>query len=285
MRLTLLLGLFVLSACSSSEGTGTNEPEAVSDIFSMTRRPDGLFDVHCRDGRFEVASAEQILANAVCNAGGGPVGAALRVQYACDSSSRLEIRTLRFDGTEAVERIPFSFTSSCQSTASKLTAARAQIARPTFFAVCDDGSTLQRFAVSASGGLNRISPTPYSFSSSCTREMDRTNGPIASVFGEVARVDYTCSDNNALEVRVIGGAATESKTVIPYSFASTCTSTAETMRRARTDIATVSAMGICDDQNTLRRFSITPSGKLTDLGSTPLSFASECRRAMDEANR
>jgi hypothetical protein len=143
MRLTLVLGLFVLAACSSSEGTGTSDPELVEDIVSMTKRPDGLFDVRCRDGRLEIASADQIRANQVCNGGGSPVGTALRVQYACDGSSRLEIRALRGDGTEAVERVPFSFSSECQSAATKLNASRSQITRPTFVAVCDNTSTLQ----------------------------------------------------------------------------------------------------------------------------------------------
>jgi hypothetical protein len=284
MRLTFLLLGLVVACSSSSEDVDSTESNLVEDIASMTRRPDGLFDIRCRDGRFEVASAEQIRANAVCNGGGSPVGAGLRVQYACNGS-QLEMRTLRFDGTEAVERIPFSFVSQCQTTASKLSEARAQITRPTFIGVCDIGSTLLRFAVSPTSGLNRISATPYGFASECQREMDRTNGPMNPLFGEVARVDYTCAQFSALEVRVIGGAATESKTVIPFSFASECTRSAELMRPIRSDISGVVSMGICDQNAVLHRFSITPSGKLTDLGITPLGFASECLRAMAEANR
>jgi hypothetical protein len=166
MRLTVLLRLFVATipaaaACGSGgEGTGTSEPELVEDIVSMTKRPGGLFDVRCRDGRFEIASADQIRANQVCNGGGPPVGTALRVRYACDGSSQLEIRALRGNGTEAVERVPFSFSSQCRNATSSLSATRSQITRPTFVAVCDNKSTLQRFAVSPTNGLSRISPTP-----------------------------------------------------------------------------------------------------------------------------
>jgi hypothetical protein len=70
-----------LGACSTSTSTGTAPHERaalgiatsalVSDIRSMTQRPDGQFDVICKSGAIQVASVNDIVANRVCTGGGG----------------------------------------------------------------------------------------------------------------------------------------------------------------------------------------------------------------------
>src|SRR5262245_12830988 len=53
-------------ACVSADGVDRLEPEQISDAESMTRRPDGRFDVVCRDGRREIVNALGISLNTVC---------------------------------------------------------------------------------------------------------------------------------------------------------------------------------------------------------------------------
>lgn len=58
----LLLGLY---ACGDG-ATQVSADKAINDVFSMSKRNDGLFDVVCRDGHREVVAAVQIQANNVC---------------------------------------------------------------------------------------------------------------------------------------------------------------------------------------------------------------------------
>jgi len=284
MRRLLGLAFLGVVGCADRAEVASQDADLVDDIASMTRRPDGLFDVRCRDGRREVVSSAQILANDVCNGGAPGPTTTLRVRYACDGASNLEMRVLAPDGTENVERVAFTFASDCRETAARLTRARAEVTRPTFIGVCDAETKLQRFAASPSAGLRRITETPFSFQSDCRSEADRTNEPVTAIAGEVARVDYTCRDAT-LEMRVIGGAAEEGRADIPFSFRSDCTDTARQLRPLRTDVRTTSVLAICDEDAKLHRFSITPSGRLNNLGVTPFSFQSDCRRAMAEANQ
>ncbi len=59
-----------LAACASApdDDTGaSSESPLISDASSLIQRPDGRFDVVCKDGSREVVTAEQIAANEVCN--------------------------------------------------------------------------------------------------------------------------------------------------------------------------------------------------------------------------
>jgi hypothetical protein len=68
---TTTLGLVGLPGCGASvEETRTGGAELVTDVESMHRRTDGLFDVVCRDGRREVVTAADVLADRVCGSGG-----------------------------------------------------------------------------------------------------------------------------------------------------------------------------------------------------------------------
>src|SRR5688572_31165897 len=60
---------FLVGACavSQTEDVRSDEAGLVSDATSMVRRPDGRWDVRCRNGRHEVVTSEQITANDVCN--------------------------------------------------------------------------------------------------------------------------------------------------------------------------------------------------------------------------
>ena len=71
-------GLGFSSVSSSVFGLGVQnktEPgigiESLSDVSSMVRLADGTFQVSCRDGRSEIRSEADILANRVCQGGGG----------------------------------------------------------------------------------------------------------------------------------------------------------------------------------------------------------------------
>jgi hypothetical protein len=82
MKPTTSLVLLVLVAaasqvaCSQPVGiAGAGSEAAITDLASVTARPDGQFDVVCKDGRKEIDTAEDIQANAVCVAvaSSGPV--------------------------------------------------------------------------------------------------------------------------------------------------------------------------------------------------------------------
>lgn len=78
MKLLAFASLLALTAavgCSSaSEGTGSSEDFATSDIDRMFRRPDGTFDVVCTNGTSEQGvTAERLRSNQLC--GGGPAPA------------------------------------------------------------------------------------------------------------------------------------------------------------------------------------------------------------------
>ena len=63
-------GSLVVS-CGSRDDKSS--PKAVEDIVSVQRRDDGSFDVICRNGSRQVASAEEIRNNAVCGTAPSPV--------------------------------------------------------------------------------------------------------------------------------------------------------------------------------------------------------------------
>lgn len=60
-----------LAACSSApaddQAVNGGEDALVSDAASMTQRPDGTWDVVCKDGRHEVVTVAEIVADKVCN--------------------------------------------------------------------------------------------------------------------------------------------------------------------------------------------------------------------------
>ena len=70
-KIFLLIGL-AITGCSDSREI--SESKDVSDIQSMSLRPDGQYDVRCRDGRLEVRSAQDIRSGVVCETGGGGGG-------------------------------------------------------------------------------------------------------------------------------------------------------------------------------------------------------------------
>ncbi len=88
------IAISVVACGSSAEGeaTGSAQQEQISDIGSMTQRPDGQFDVVCKNGATEVVTATQIAQNQVCRGGStGGGGSANRVilygsKDSCDSS-------------------------------------------------------------------------------------------------------------------------------------------------------------------------------------------------------
>lgn len=55
------------SAASAGDDATPSESPLISDASSFTQRSDGRFDVRCRDGRTEIASAAQIQNGEVCN--------------------------------------------------------------------------------------------------------------------------------------------------------------------------------------------------------------------------
>src|SRR5687767_13090365 len=83
LGVTVLVGALVVGcAFDSAESVGTAASQATGDIASMTRRPDGNYDVVCADGRHEVASVAQIQDNTVCSGGSsGGAGACFTNAY------------------------------------------------------------------------------------------------------------------------------------------------------------------------------------------------------------
>ena len=65
----------ISSSALAAGGHDKTEPpisvESLSDVSSMVRLADGTFQVSCRDGRSEIRSEADILANRVCLGGGG----------------------------------------------------------------------------------------------------------------------------------------------------------------------------------------------------------------------
>jgi hypothetical protein len=85
-----LFAALTFVACSSRRVTDSTETSAlVSDIRSMIQRPDGQFDVICKNGVTQVASASEVVANRVCigtGAGSGDVVLYGRSDVCADSS-------------------------------------------------------------------------------------------------------------------------------------------------------------------------------------------------------
>jgi hypothetical protein len=68
MRSAFLAAPLLIIACSASpDSIGASESAQISDIVSIKGRPDGLFDVVCKDGRHEVANEAEIHANTICS--------------------------------------------------------------------------------------------------------------------------------------------------------------------------------------------------------------------------
>jgi len=68
--ITFALGSLCISAVActsvSTEDVGTANQAQITDVRSMTQRPDGKFDVICNDGRIQIVAAADLLANRVC---------------------------------------------------------------------------------------------------------------------------------------------------------------------------------------------------------------------------
>jgi hypothetical protein len=67
-RTSLWVVPFTVLACAApaNEDVEVQESPVIENATSIVRRPDGLFDVTCEDGRTEVVSADQIRSNEVC---------------------------------------------------------------------------------------------------------------------------------------------------------------------------------------------------------------------------
>ena len=67
-RIVALVLLAIAFGCSNAESP--SQPRDVQDISSMSLRVDGLYNVTCRDGHFEVRSAAEVRNGSVCDIGG-----------------------------------------------------------------------------------------------------------------------------------------------------------------------------------------------------------------------
>lgn len=99
----------------------TEQPSAakeVDDIQSMSKRPDGQYDVRCQDGRFEVRSASEIRSGNVCRSGGGN-SSLICVAKDNDGRDPWILATLNVNGTVTrLQGTQFSTIDQCrQSTA------------------------------------------------------------------------------------------------------------------------------------------------------------------------
>ena len=100
----LLAGLAVASlvACSSASVDGAargDENDLVADAASMNHRPDGNWDVVCKDGRQEVATTADILADKVC--GGLPPQVCIAQCSSRHSNGNCETQAADFCGPAA----------------------------------------------------------------------------------------------------------------------------------------------------------------------------------------
>lgn len=66
MKLRLILATLLLSACGAPEASDSSETAALGDAQRIDQRPDGKYDVLCRDGRREVVTAADLQQNNVC---------------------------------------------------------------------------------------------------------------------------------------------------------------------------------------------------------------------------
>lgn len=87
-KVILIFFSLIFSACGQQASTDHSQTKDVSDIQSMSRRPDGLYDVRCQDGRLEVRSANEIRSGNVCNNGGGGGGTGSLLCVARDNDGR-----------------------------------------------------------------------------------------------------------------------------------------------------------------------------------------------------
>jgi hypothetical protein len=87
-------GVLALACSSSTEApAGAVEQEAIEDVETILRLPDGRFDVRCRDGRREVVTADDLRADRVCRSGG--LGGGVLLYGRSDSCSGSPIAAVR----------------------------------------------------------------------------------------------------------------------------------------------------------------------------------------------
>lgn len=64
MKIIVFGFVFLISACGVKQSS--SKTKDIQDIYSMMARPDGLFDVKCRNGAIEVRTVTQIRLGQVC---------------------------------------------------------------------------------------------------------------------------------------------------------------------------------------------------------------------------
>lgn len=186
-KITVLLA-FILSGCSGSPSSGS-ATLAVEDATSIVARGDGTFSVQCRDGRQEIATADDIRANRICSS--GPTGPTELICVARDNDNAAPWVLARFTDTGAIIKIQgvsFRTLTSCQQTLRD----GIFVGWTTYICIArdnDDAAPWIRASIT-NGAVTRQTSTSYSTYDQCRQA---TGG--GRVFGNVS-VSCAARDND-----------------------------------------------------------------------------------------
>lgn len=268
--------LMVTSACGQNEAP--SQIEDVEDIISMQARADGNFDVVCRDGRREVASAADIRANRVCRGGGDGQNGDLMC-IARDNDGRDPWILGRMTSTGSIVRVSgpvFSTLIQCQQSLRS----GVYIGSSTMICIARDNDGRAPWisaAIDGRGNLTRYS-VAYETFNACTDALSSSTAIGSSLIGCVAR-DNDGRDPWILAVMSERGMIRVGGTV--FSTVAQCRETLQSGRR------TYDALLFCTSRDNDGRdpwiiASVREDGTFIRNAGTVFSTLSQCRSAFLE---
>lgn len=154
-----LLCALALTACGKTSDSSSTQD--VEDVSTMIARGDGTFDVVCRDGSREVATADDIRLDRVCDGGSSTPGQLICV--ARDNDNRDPWVFARFTDSGSIVKIPdfqFSTRQGCEQSLQD----GANMRSTTFVCVARDNDNRDpwiRAGIDANGAVTRL-PSQFS---------------------------------------------------------------------------------------------------------------------------
>lgn len=100
-----------------------------------------------------------------------------------------------------------------------------------------------------------------------------------------ARASYFCTNSDYLKISVVGPTGAEVSESLFIGTEADCLNQTETLNAKRSQISSVTVIGVCNNSAYLKRFSITTAGALTELSSEFIGDMRQCLSQADVINR
>jgi hypothetical protein len=152
--------VFLLSllstACAREPDTASVRTDDVDGaVVGVDPRPDGRFDVRCRDGETEIATRDGLASASLCSA----ARATADLTFTCEGAT-LRISAASSSGGGGVRSIAMRDAETCGVQALRMAWAFGTLARPRVVPVCGADGQMTRFLIRNRGTIVDLFPLP-----------------------------------------------------------------------------------------------------------------------------